>query len=65
MKQLDSANFAANHWNLPDRLPAPPPCPPPPPDGAAGGGGGGMAGWVLPGDSERGRGVLWQGKAAS
>ncbi len=28
-------------------------------DGAAGGGGG-MAGRVLPGDSERGRGVLWQ-----
>ncbi len=37
---------------------------PPPPcsvDGAAGGGGGGgMAGRVLPGDSERGRRVLWQ-----
>ena len=37
---------------------------PPPPfsvDGVAGGrGGGGMAGRVLPGDSERGRGVLWQ-----
>jgi hypothetical protein len=35
---------------------------PPPPfsvDGAAGGGGG-MAGRVLPGDSERGRGILWQ-----
>jgi hypothetical protein len=29
------------------------------------GGGGGMAGWVLPGDSERGRGVLRQAKAGS
>ncbi len=39
---------------------------PPPPfsvDGVVGGGGGkGVAGWVLPGDSERGRGVLWQAK---
>jgi hypothetical protein len=40
----------------PGRLPAPPPCSV---DGAAGGGGG-MAGRVLPGDSEQGRGDLWQ-----
>ncbi len=37
---------------------------PPPPSSVGGvpGGGGGMAGRVLPGDSERGRGVLWQAK---
>ena len=40
----------------------------PPPSsvgGVAWGVGGGMAGRVLLGDSERGRGVLWQAKAAS
>jgi hypothetical protein len=42
------------------------PCPlPPPPLAEVLGGGGGMEGRVLPGDSERGRGVLWQAKAAS
>jgi hypothetical protein len=42
---------------------------PPPPysvGGVAGGGGGGwVAGWVLPGDSEQGRGVLWQANTVS
>jgi hypothetical protein len=33
--------------------------------GGGGGGGEGMAGRVLSGDSEQGRGVLWQAKAAS
>ena len=42
------------------------PLPPPPSSvGGVAGGGGGMAGRVLPGESEPGRGVLWQAKAAS
>ncbi len=41
--------------------PAPCPLPPFAVDGVAWGGGG-VADWVLPGDSERGRGVLWQAK---
>ncbi len=45
---------------------APGPLPPPPLAELLGGGvGGGLAGRVLPGDSERGRGVLWQAKAES
>ena len=38
----------------------PAPCPLPPAPLTELLGGGGMAGWVLPGDSEQGRGVLWQ-----
>ncbi len=39
--------------------------PPPSSVGGGAGGGGGMADRVLPGDSEGGRVVLWQAKAAS
>ncbi len=39
---------------------APTPPPLPPSHGAGVGGGGGIAGRVLPGNFERGRGLLWQ-----